>query len=186
VDAARWQAVEAFQRHGNHVRDLTVFCPGRIIRDHSTRMRHHLGIDLSDDRHTVRPHPLSDLPGPTFQEARRSMHADADTIDSIFRALSDATRRRVVERLNRGPASVSELAEPFAMALPSFVQHLRVLEDCGLVFSRKTGRVRSYQLAPKRLKTAEDWLTRQRTLWERRLDQLDSYLATLKPKDKQP
>jgi DNA-binding transcriptional ArsR family regulator len=112
------------------------------------------------------------------------MYADTDTIDRIFRALSDNTRRRVVERLNRGPASVSELAEPFAMALPSFVQHLRVLEDCGLVTSQKSGRVRSYELVPKRLKTAEDWLLRQRVLWEKRLDQLDSYLASLK--DKKP
>ena len=107
------------------------------------------------------------------------MYAEADAIDLIFRALADPTRRRVVERLNRGPASVSELAEPFAMALPSFVQHLRVLEDCGLVNSSKSGRVRSYQLAPKRMKIAEDWLTKQRAVWERRLDQLDSYLTTL-------
>lgn len=117
------------------------------------------------------------------------MYAEADTIDRVFRALSDSTRRRVVERLNRGPASVSELAEPFAMALPSFVQHLRVLEDCGLVTSRKCGRVRSYELVPKRLRAAEDWLLRQRVLWEKRLDQLDSYLASLKDpsrKDKNP
>lgn len=111
------------------------------------------------------------------------MYADADAIDQVFRALADGTRRRVVERLGRGPASVSELAEPFSMALPSFVQHLRVLEDCGLVVSTKQGRVRSYQLAAKRLKTAEDWLLRQRTLWEKRLDQLDSYLAKLKERD---
>ena len=117
------------------------------------------------------------------------MYADADTIDQVFRALSDATRRRVVERLNRGPASVSELAEPFDMALPSFVQHLRVLEDCGLVISAKVGRVRSYELVPKRMKAAEDWLLRQRVLWEKRLDQLDDYLLSLKErslKDKKP
>jgi DNA-binding transcriptional ArsR family regulator len=107
------------------------------------------------------------------------MYADADAIDLIFRALADPTRRRVVERLNRGPASVSELAAPFTMALPSFVQHLRVLEDCGLVQSSKSGRVRSYQLAPKRMKVAEDWLTKQRAVWERRLDQLDAYLTTI-------
>src|ERR1043165_600866 len=112
------------------------------------------------------------------------MYADADTIDRIFRALADSTRRRVVERLGRGAASVSELAEPFDMALPSFVQHLRVLEDCGLVVSAKQGRVRSYQLAPKRQKAAEDWLSRQRALWEKRLDQLDSYLLTLKDQDR--
>lgn len=110
------------------------------------------------------------------------MHANSDTIDLVFRALADPTRRQVLERLGRSPASVSELAEPFDMALPSFVQHLRMLEASGLVLSTKSGRVRSYQLAPRRLKVAEDWLIRQRALWERRLDQLDSYLTTLKGK----
>jgi DNA-binding transcriptional ArsR family regulator len=101
-------------------------------------------------------------------------------IDGVFRALSDPTRRRVLERLSRSPASVSELAEPFGMALPSFVQHLRVLEGSGLVRSSKVGRVRTFQLAPKRLKLAEDWLAQQRSLWERRLDQLDDYLLNQK------
>lgn len=103
-------------------------------------------------------------------------------IDGVFRALSDPTRRHVLERLNRSPASVSELAEPFDMALPSFVQHLKVLEGCGLVRSRKTGRVRTFRLAPERLRLAEDWLARQRAFWERRLDQLDEYLIDLKEK----
>jgi DNA-binding transcriptional ArsR family regulator len=80
----------------------------------------------------------------------------------IFRALSDPTRRAVVERLGRGPASVSDLAAAFEMALPSFLQHLDVLEECGLVRSKKEGRVRTYQLAPKRLRAAEDWLAKQR------------------------
>jgi DNA-binding transcriptional ArsR family regulator len=87
-----------------------------------------------------------------------------------------------MERLARSPASVSELAEPFAMALPSFVQHLKTLESCGLVRSRKTGRVRVYRIAPRRLKVAEDWLARQRSMWERRLDRLDAYLLELKEK----
>jgi DNA-binding transcriptional ArsR family regulator len=103
-------------------------------------------------------------------------------IDEVFRALSDPTRREVVERLGRSPASVSDLAEPFDMALPSFVQHLRVLEDSGLVRSRKTGRVRMYQLVPRRLQVAEHWLARQRTLWERRLDQFDAYITKLNEK----
>jgi|SRR5882724_3629759 len=106
-----------------------------------------------------------------------------EPIDSVFRALSDPTRRHVLERLSRSPGSVSELAEPFDMALPSFVEHLKVLEDSGLVRSKKRGRVRTYQLVPKRLKLAEDWLLRQRRLWERRLDQLDAYLMTLKEKE---
>jgi DNA-binding transcriptional ArsR family regulator len=110
--------------------------------------------------------------------------AALEPIDSVFRALADPTRRRVLERLSQSPASVSELAEPFEMALPSFVEHLGVLEGCGLVSSRKMGRVRVYRLAPKRLRLAEDWLTRQRELWERRLDQLDEYLIHLKNKRK--
>jgi DNA-binding transcriptional ArsR family regulator len=104
------------------------------------------------------------------------------SIDGVFRALADPTRRLVLERLGRNSASVSELAEPFDMALPSFVQHMRVLEECGLVCSTKTGRVRTYELVPKRLKLAEDWLTRQRSLWDRRFDQLDAYLHKLKEK----
>jgi DNA-binding transcriptional ArsR family regulator len=110
--------------------------------------------------------------------------SDAPPVDNVFRALSDPTRRHVLERLSRSSASVSELAEPFEMALPSFLQHLRILEESGLVKSHKTGRVRTYELSPKRLKLAEDWLSRQRSLWERRLDQLDAYLLNIKEKEK--
>ncbi|RWM10733.1 metalloregulator ArsR/SmtB family transcription factor [Mesorhizobium sp.] len=108
----------------------------------------------------------------------------APPIDGIFRALADPTRRRVVELLNRSPASVSELAEPFEMALPSFVEHLKVLEGCGLVQSEKAGRVRTYRLAPEPLKLAEDWLVEQRALWERRLDRFDAYVMSLKETEK--
>ena len=104
-------------------------------------------------------------------------------VDRIFRALSDPTRRSVVERLTSRPASVSELAAPYDMALPSFVEHLKVLEGSGLVRSHKVGRVRTYTLATDQLRLAEDWLGRQRTLWERRLDQLDSYLLKLKEEE---
>ena len=110
------------------------------------------------------------------------MIAAAGSIEHVFRAIADPTRRRVVERLGHGPASVGELAERFDMALPSFVQHLNVLEECGLVRSTKKGRVRTYRLAPTKLKVAEDWLDRQRAIWERRLDQLDTYLTDLKEK----
>ena len=103
-----------------------------------------------------------------------------EPIDAIFRALSDPTRRKVLEKLARKPASVSELAEPFDMALPSFVQHMRILEDSGLVSSRKDGRVRTFELAPKRMQVAETWLSRHRDIWEQRLDQLDDYLISLK------
>ncbi len=101
-------------------------------------------------------------------------------LNGVFQALSDPTRRAVLERLSSGPAPVSELAQPFKMALPSFSQHLDVLENCGLVRSRKTGRVRTYQLAPQPLKVAEHWMVTQRVNWERRLDQLDNYLKHLK------
>lgn len=110
------------------------------------------------------------------------MSPQAAPIDSVFRALSDPTRRGVLARLSRSPGSVSELAEPFDMALPSFVAHLRVLEESGLVRSKKVGRVRTYQLDPKRMRMAEDWLSEQRSFWERRLDQLDAYLLELKRK----
>src|ERR1700744_5623537 len=96
----------------------------------------------------------------------------------VFQALTDPTRRAVLERLTRGPAAVSELAQPFEMALPSFVQHLGVLENCGLVRSTKQGRVRTYALAPQPLKEAENWLAAQRLLWERRLDALDDFLQS--------
>jgi DNA-binding transcriptional ArsR family regulator len=121
------------------------------------------------------------MPGPSLHAARIAKAPPAAAvIDGVFRALSDPTRRDVVERLSAKPASVSELAAPYRMALPSFVEHLKVLEGCGLVQSEKKGRVRTYRLAPDRLKVAEDWLGRQRRLWERRLDQLDAYLLKLK------
>lgn len=101
----------------------------------------------------------------------------------VFQALSDPTRRAIVEHLGRGPASVSDLAAPFAMALPSFMQHLDVLERSGLVRSRKQGRVRTYTLQPAALDQAFDWLAAQRLLWERRLDQLDQFLIEGKEAD---
>jgi DNA-binding transcriptional ArsR family regulator len=111
------------------------------------------------------------------------MPNQSQQLGRVFQALTDPTRRAVLERLSSGPAAVSELARPFKMALPSFSQHLDVLESCGLVRSRKTGRVRTYQLMPQPLKAAEQWMATQRALWERRLDQLDSYLAELKEKE---
>jgi DNA-binding transcriptional ArsR family regulator len=103
------------------------------------------------------------------------MVASVATVDGVFRALSDPTRRDVIARLTRCPASVSELAEPFDMALPSLMQHLRVLESSGVVRSTKAGRVRTYQLVPKRLQVAERWLAAQRDLWERRMDRFETY-----------
>ena len=100
--------------------------------------------------------------------------------DAVFHALANPTRRKVLERLSVGPATVSELAAPFDMKLPSFVQHLSVLERSRLVKSRKRGRVRTYEIVPDRFKVAEDWLTERRRLWEARLDRFDEYVKHLK------
>ncbi|MFP3901605.1 MAG: ArsR/SmtB family transcription factor [Acidimicrobiia bacterium] len=100
-------------------------------------------------------------------------------LSQVFRALADPTRRSVVEQLGAGPASTSDLARPFDMALPSFTQHLDVLATTGLVTSRKVGRVRIYDLTTEPLAAAEGWLADQRRVWERRLDQLDTYLTRL-------
>ena len=114
--------------------------------------------------------------------SRHSTAAQQAAIDGVFRALSDPTRRDVLERLSARPASMSDLAAPYRMALPSFLEHMKVLEGCGLVHSEKKGRVRTYALAPENFKVAEDWLGKQRKLWERRLDRLDAYLLELKSK----
>lgn len=96
----------------------------------------------------------------------------------IYQALGDPTRLAVVERLSIAPASASELARPFPMALPSFLQHMGVLERAGIVTSHKTGRTRVYQLAPGTLQLATAWLAEFRNHWERKLDQLDHLLIT--------
>ena len=104
-------------------------------------------------------------------------------VDDVFHALSNPTRRKVLERLSAGPATVSALAAPFDMQLPSFVQHLAVLEESRLVKSRKRGRVRTYELAPERFKVAEDWLTARRKEWEARLDRFDAHVKHLTERD---
>lgn len=106
-----------------------------------------------------------------------------EKLDQTFQALANPTRRAVVARLMDGPASVSELAAPFDMALPSFMQHLRMLESSGLVRSRKRGRVRTVRIDPDTLARAATWLTTQQQIWERRLDQLDDYLHTMEQSD---
>lgn len=100
-------------------------------------------------------------------------------LDRVFACLANSTRRDVVERLATGPASVKELAEPFSMALPSFLQHLDVLEDAGLITSQKSGRVRTCSLNPPAFFTADNWLDKQRKQWSTRLDQLDQVLNQL-------
>jgi DNA-binding transcriptional ArsR family regulator len=98
-------------------------------------------------------------------------------LDLVFQALADPTRRDMVERLGRGPASVSELAAPLDMSLPAVLQHLQVLEASGLVASQKVGRVRTCHLVVKRLDTVQDWIDERRRAWARRLDRLGDFLA---------
>ena len=108
------------------------------------------------------------------------------SLDSMFQALGDPTRRVMVERLSRGPATVSALAEPLQMSLPAVMRHLQVLESSGLVRSEKVGRVRTCQLEATALKSAEGWLSRQRQFWEERFDRLDALLAEQTGKGRRP
>jgi DNA-binding transcriptional ArsR family regulator len=98
-------------------------------------------------------------------------------LDRVFHALADPGRRSMVERLSRGPASVTELGQPLAMSLAAVVQHVQVLEASGLVRSQKTGRTRTCSINPAALRSAESWISERRSLWERRLDRLGDYLA---------
>jgi DNA-binding transcriptional ArsR family regulator len=101
------------------------------------------------------------------------------SLDQYFSALGDPTRRLILERLARGEASVSELAEPHDMALPSFMEHLKKLETAGLVTSKKQGRTRTCELAPDAFAPAKDWLSEQSAIWDARLDRLDNYVTNL-------
>lgn len=103
-------------------------------------------------------------------------------IDQVFHALGDPTRRRLVERLSQGPASVSDLAKPLGITLAAVVQHLQVLERSGVVRTHKVGRVRTCHIEPTGLNVAAEWIAERRSLWERRLDRLGEILA----KEEQP
>jgi DNA-binding transcriptional ArsR family regulator len=116
------------------------------------------------------------LPGSQILKYVLNNYSDAD-LDAIFQALADPTRRAILVRLCDGPASVSELAGPFAMSLPAIVQHLQVLENGSLVSSQKIGRVRTCSVVPATLRLAEAWLGGRRTAGERRLDRLEAFLA---------
>ncbi len=105
-------------------------------------------------------------------------------LNRVFHALSDPTRRAIVGRLSRGPASVSELARPFAMAMPSLLQHLQVLEKSRLIRSEKVGRVRTCAMEPSALGVAGAWIAEQRALWESRLDRMEAYVTRLQGKEK--
>jgi len=98
-------------------------------------------------------------------------------LDLMFQALADPSRRGMVERLCRGPASVSELAAPFEMSLPAVLQHLQVLEASGLVKTEKIGRVRSCSVESKALRSVEHWISARRSTWEQRFDRLGAYLS---------
>ncbi len=102
----------------------------------------------------------------------------SEPLDQIFHALADSTRRGVVEQLLQGPASVKELAEPFDMALPSFLKHIAVLEESTLITTRKVGRVRTCELSTEAMKTAESWLADARAFWDQRLDALVAYVES--------
>jgi DNA-binding transcriptional ArsR family regulator len=109
---------------------------------------------------------------------------ESHRLDLAFQALADPTRRGMLARLSRAPASVSDLARPFAISLPAVMQHLQVLEASGLIRSEKKGRVRTCRIEPKALAGAEGWIAEQRALWEGRLDRLEDYLETMKSKEK--
>ena len=112
------------------------------------------------------------------------MPNDSAALDLAFQALADPARRKMVMRLSRGPASVSELAEPLTMSLPAVLQHLQMLEASGLVRSEKKGRVRTCRIDPKMLSTAESWIADQRNLWEGRLDRLEAFLSEIQNEEK--
>ena len=111
------------------------------------------------------------------------MPNQTETLDNVFHALADPTRRAVLHQLSSGDASVSELAKPHKMALPSFLQHIQVLEESGLIRSKKTGRVRTCHMEPKQLSKAERWIAQQKEIWEGRLDRMEAYLSELQGKE---
>lgn len=106
-----------------------------------------------------------------------------EQLNRIFHALADPTRRAVLGRLGKGPASVSDLAKPFDMALPSFMKHIHFLEGSGLIRSRKEGRVRTCAIEKKQFATVEAWLSAQRAIWEGRTDRLEQFATTPQEKE---
>ena len=112
-----------------------------------------------------------------FKILKQVLQYDSHPLDKAFHALSDHGRRAMIERLSRGPASVSELAAPLPMTLSAVVQHLKVLEEAGLVKSEKVGRVRTCTLQAEAMMQAECWIAEQKRFWEQQYDRLDAYLA---------
>jgi DNA-binding transcriptional ArsR family regulator len=130
---------------------------GQGKKEYSSR---YLTICLGE---SILKHVLNDMAGPD--------------LDRVFHALADPGRRLMLERLGRGPASVSELARPLSMSLAAVVQHVQILETSGLVRTQKIGRTRTCSLNPVTLRSAEHWMSERRTLVERRLDRLGDYLT---------
>ena len=110
------------------------------------------------------------------------MYHDTAQLDLMFQALADPARRQMVERLSRSPASVSELAKPFDMALPSFLKHIRFLEDSGWIRTHKSGRVRMCVIETASFDVVEVWLSEQRALWKGRTDRLEQFVTGKKEK----
>src|SRR3954451_8555384 len=111
------------------------------------------------------------------------MEQDTRQLNGIFQAIADPTRRAVLGRLGSGPASISDLAKPFDMALPSFMKHIRLLEETGLVETRKQGRVRTCTLEKKRFALVDGWLSAQRAIWEARTDRLEAFVTATQSKE---
>jgi DNA-binding transcriptional ArsR family regulator len=143
-----------------------------VVTEHDRRNDHRPPVPL-DERESLKC--LLDLDA--IWAILKHMLNQGATLDRVFQALADPSRRLMVERLSQGPASVSELARPLPMTLAAVVQHVQVLEASGLVRSQKTGRVRTCSIEPTVLRTAEQWIIERRAGWERRLDRLGDYLA---------
>lgn len=107
-----------------------------------------------------------------------------EQLNGIFQALADPTRRAILGRLGEGPASISDLAKPFEMALPSFMKHIHLLEDSGLIQTRKEGRVRTCTIQRKQFAVVETWLSAQRAIWEGRTDRLEQFVSSVQKKEK--
>jgi DNA-binding transcriptional ArsR family regulator len=108
----------------------------------------------------------------------------SENLDGVFQALSDPTRRAVLGRLGKGPATISDLAKPFDMALPSFMKHIRLLESSGWIRTRKEGRVRTCAIEKKQFTAVEAWLSAQRAIWEGRTDRLEQFVITTQKREK--
>jgi DNA-binding transcriptional ArsR family regulator len=149
----------------------------RAVETAAPSPKNHLGTFLSDLDALRRTMIVRQMPN-------QSQAFQTQALDRVFHALSDPTRRAIMTRLGQGPASVSELAKPFAMAMPSLLQHLQVLEDSRLIRTAKVGRVRTCEMQPIALDAAGGWIAQQRAVWEGRLDRMEAYVKRLYKQEK--